>query len=306
MKNTAKDCNFTVYCHVNKSNGKRYFGITSREPIIRWGKNGDNYRSNKHFFNAIQKYGWDGFEHLILHRGLSLSVADRYEREYIASYHSDCPDYGYNHTTGGEMNREYSEESRKKMSEAAQNRVVSDEWKQHLSESHKGIRPWNVGISPSPETIEKIRISSTGRKHSNESKQLMKEKSWNKKRVMCDGIVFNSITDCANYLSVSRNQLSSWLNGEYSFSEEYVNRGIGFEGVSACYVKACLDIIPKSVICDGVIFDSMLACDKYYNLPRCSVSSWLIGGRKMPQKFVDMGLAIYQSDRYFYKILDER
>lgn len=37
MKQTAKDKLFVVYCHTNKLNGKRYFGITSMKPQKRWG-----------------------------------------------------------------------------------------------------------------------------------------------------------------------------------------------------------------------------------------------------------------------------
>lgn len=50
--------------HISPSN-KRYIGITSQKPEIRWA-NGKGYSYNKHFYRAIQKYGWDNFEHRIL------------------------------------------------------------------------------------------------------------------------------------------------------------------------------------------------------------------------------------------------
>ena len=52
MKNSAKDKLFSVYVHI-APNGKRYYGITSREPHRRWG-NGNGYRQNRHFYNAIK------------------------------------------------------------------------------------------------------------------------------------------------------------------------------------------------------------------------------------------------------------
>ena len=58
--------NYTIYMHKNKINGKVYIGITSQIPTQRWGVNGKNYRSSPHFYSAIQKYGWDNFEHNIL------------------------------------------------------------------------------------------------------------------------------------------------------------------------------------------------------------------------------------------------
>ena len=35
---------FTVYEHINRTNGKRYVGITERRPEDRWGTDGYNYR----------------------------------------------------------------------------------------------------------------------------------------------------------------------------------------------------------------------------------------------------------------------
>ena len=43
-----------------------------QEPEKRWGANGCNYKSSPHFYSAIQKYGWDNFEHNILFTGLNL------------------------------------------------------------------------------------------------------------------------------------------------------------------------------------------------------------------------------------------
>ncbi len=60
---------YTLYMHKNKTNGKVYIGITSQKPEHRW-RNGNGYRGMM-FMNAIKKYGWDNFEHLILHEGLT-------------------------------------------------------------------------------------------------------------------------------------------------------------------------------------------------------------------------------------------
>jgi predicted GIY-YIG superfamily endonuclease len=57
---------YTVYQHKNKINGKVYIGITSQKLEQRWGSQGCNYKSSPHFYSAIQKYGWDNFEHNIL------------------------------------------------------------------------------------------------------------------------------------------------------------------------------------------------------------------------------------------------
>ena len=72
---------YTVYQHKNKINGKVYIGITMQEPEKRWGVNGRNYKSSPHFYSAIQKYGWDNFEHNILFTNLTKEEACLKEQE---------------------------------------------------------------------------------------------------------------------------------------------------------------------------------------------------------------------------------
>ena len=54
-ENEIKD-NYSVYMHINKINNKKYVGITSRKPEVRW-QNGTAYNRNPHFNAAIEKYG---------------------------------------------------------------------------------------------------------------------------------------------------------------------------------------------------------------------------------------------------------
>lgn len=60
--------NYTVYMHENKINHKKYIGITGQNPETRWRK-GTNYRTCIALNRAIQKYGWDAFNHIILYEG---------------------------------------------------------------------------------------------------------------------------------------------------------------------------------------------------------------------------------------------
>lgn len=98
---------WSVYTHINKTNGKQYIGITSQSPEKRWGANGNQYTKYKNqcFFNAIKKYGWDGFEHKILFSGLTEEEAKHKEIELIKEYHTcvyDDEKMGYNMTFGGD------------------------------------------------------------------------------------------------------------------------------------------------------------------------------------------------------------
>lgn len=88
--------------HRNKLNNKVYIGITGRNPEIRWA-NGNGYKYNPHFFYSIQKYGWDGFEHIILDDKLTRDEAKEKEIYYIKKYNSTNQDNGYNIKRGGDL-----------------------------------------------------------------------------------------------------------------------------------------------------------------------------------------------------------
>lgn len=92
---------WTVYIHISPSN-KCYVGITSKKPKDRWGKNGNGYKYNTHFYRAIEKYGWDNFQHEIIAEHLTKDEACCLEKSIIKSLSLNNPLYGYNKTLGGE------------------------------------------------------------------------------------------------------------------------------------------------------------------------------------------------------------
>lgn len=83
--------------HTNLLNNKKYIGITSVDPNIRW-ENGRGYSQNEKFFSDILRYGWDNFSHEILFDNLSHKDAINLEREYIEKY--DTTNNGYNISSG--------------------------------------------------------------------------------------------------------------------------------------------------------------------------------------------------------------
>lgn len=90
---------FCVYKHTSPS-GKVYIGITSQKPESRWGTGGCGYEGNRHFWNAIQKYGWDNFQHEILYEKLSKETAVCLESSLIHEYHATDVRFGYNNISG--------------------------------------------------------------------------------------------------------------------------------------------------------------------------------------------------------------
>lgn len=91
---------YCVYKHTNKINGKVYIGQSSNIKE-RWSRKGTCYKGCTYFYNAIQKYGWDNFEHIILKDSLSLEEANYWEEYYIKQYNSTDNNFGYNLSLGG-------------------------------------------------------------------------------------------------------------------------------------------------------------------------------------------------------------
>lgn len=125
-----------VYVHTNLLNGKKYVGITSQKPEYRW-CNGKGYGHSKHFQSAINKYGWDAFEHEVLYDYLSEAEAKAKEQELISLWKTQDREYGYNTTAGGEGATGFvpSEELRKRWSEMRKGTKRSEETKRKMAEA---------------------------------------------------------------------------------------------------------------------------------------------------------------------------
>ena len=146
MRTVRGSNNYCVYIHINKINDKKYIGITCRNPEDRWGRNGVGYKKEQsHFYKAIQKYGWDNFEHIIWAdnlfeyeaKSIEVALIDTYKTN-VCRWHDEAQ--GYNMTDGGEGTKGcvLSEETRKKMSQSRMGRQVSEETRKKISEKHKG------------------------------------------------------------------------------------------------------------------------------------------------------------------------
>lgn len=111
----AQNETYCVYIHTNKQNGKVYVGQTKfgDNPNKRW-RNGEGYVMSVVFYQAIKKYGWDGFEHKIIKSGLTQDEANYLEESLIQQFDSTNFSNGYNIKPGGE-NYEWSDMAKLKM-----------------------------------------------------------------------------------------------------------------------------------------------------------------------------------------------
>ena len=158
--------NYCVYVHLFP-NGKKYVGITCQEPKRRF-ENGRGYKGCPKMWQAIQKYGWEQIDHIVLFRGLTKERAEKLEIKLIKDF--DSIENGYNIEHGGNVPGTHSEETKRKISEGNKGKKVppvSKETRKRLSESHMGEKNSFYG---------KHHTESTKRKQS----EFMKGNSFNK------------------------------------------------------------------------------------------------------------------------------
>lgn len=200
--------NYTLYMH-ECPNGKLYFGITSQKVEARWSK-GRGYINNDHFNRAINKYGWENIEHIVLAQNLTKEEACHYEEVLIAYFDTTNKDRGYNKSKGGETNSgwkmpdEVIERLRKRMKGNSYTKGIplSEEHKRKISKANSASNNPNYGkkgkLHPaygrvqsieerakrskallghevSKETRAKIGKASKGFKHTEETRRKMSE-----------------------------------------------------------------------------------------------------------------------------------
>ena len=100
---------YTVYMHLFP-NGKVYIGASRQQPISKRWRAGSGYKNQKYLFSAIERFGWNNIEHIIIQEDLQEEEAKSLEKRLIKQYDSQNPEHGYNTKDGGQVFGEHSEE----------------------------------------------------------------------------------------------------------------------------------------------------------------------------------------------------
>lgn len=228
-----------VYKHTNKINGKSYIGITSNSVEKRWGKNGQGYnpyhRQRNLLYDAIQKYGWDNFEHEIIKNDLCFEDACKLEQYYIKKYNTKAP-YGYNLTLGGEgtLGVSVSKTERKRRSKrmSGGNNITAkqiiygdkifdtiEDCAKYLNVNRNKIVRWITGETIIPKIHYQNKLQFVGEKPNYKLKRKPPHK--NTVSVLYNGVVYNSIKELSEVIKINRHTLSGWLRGTYGVSKQY-------------------------------------------------------------------------------------
>lgn len=148
----------SLYIVYNDINDKVYAGITVRKVHRRFHEHiyaAEAEKDNFQFHKAIRKYGSKNFHVDCLLSGIPIERLPLFEKACISRFNSyKC---GYNSTPGGD----------------GTGKEVTDEFRQKISELHKGKTPWNKG-APMPDWLkEKLLATHIGKKHSEETRKKM-------------------------------------------------------------------------------------------------------------------------------------
>lgn len=184
-----------VYKATNSSNGKIYVGKTVKALQIRRAQHEATSRNSSRptgFHGAIRKYGVSGFTWEVLHE-CEASLLNTLEVHYIESLRSNITGVGYNLTSGGD-----------------------------------GAAFGDQNVSKRPEVREKLRVASTGYKHTPKSLAVMSHKS---KEFYKGGM------SLAQREKISRGLLASSI------------RKPSHTGGDHCMAKGCTLISPEGAIC---------------------------------------------------------
>lgn len=192
---------YTLYMHTNIANSKRYVGITKQNVYKRW-KLGIGYQHSVRFYNAIKKYGWDGFEHYIVAESLTREEACNLERMLIKDFQTQDRMFGYNIEEGGSAPS------------------LSEETKRKISEKQKGVpRPYMLGYVPSEETRRKVSAAQKGVPRP----KWRGANSARSKPVFCDelGKWYVSLREAADNTGVNYKSISMCVTGVYQTAGGY-------------------------------------------------------------------------------------
>jgi group I intron endonuclease len=100
---------FIIYCHIHMESGRRYVGLTGKKWERRWSEHLSKARSAKnksgtyrnYWYNALNAYGPDSFEHEVLQVCHSVEEANLAEQYWIGLYDTTNPIRGFNIARGG-------------------------------------------------------------------------------------------------------------------------------------------------------------------------------------------------------------
>lgn len=219
--------------------GKRYIGKTKRTLSERQGNNFNGYDSCTVLWNAIQKYGIENIQQEILFENdMTDEYASRLEQICILLFKTNCnkfskPKFGYNLTDGGdgltgwrpdEKRLKALREQLSKLAEQRKGTHPSEEIRKKQSAAKKG----KPGHPMTEDQKRKLSFANSNATMSDETRRLRaKVYEERKKQIIAtnkqtgEKIIFDSMTDVANYFNVGSPTVTRWCRKQRRPSVNY-------------------------------------------------------------------------------------
>lgn len=270
--------------HISPS-GKKYIGITSQAPEKRWHKDGSGYKDQTYFWRAIQKYGWDNFQHKILLQNETFYDACKIEKCLIKHYKTYDERYGYNLTLGGE------------------GRLLTDEQKEQLRQQRQGVNACGYGHFPSKETKRKMSDAAKNKTFNQDAREKMANA---KKKVVYqynfDGYLINTFnsasegamatgTNIGNLCACCRNVVKQAKGFFWSYLlidnpeliKQYLNGEIDFSVIKTRNEKQVvqMDLNGNEI----TVFNSLKEASQITGIPAQEISQACKNSNKVTREF---------------------
>lgn len=261
-------------------------------------------------YNAIQKYGWENIEHIILKENLSFEDATDLEKVLIKKYKTNCRrygnNYGYNMTDGGEgtlghvagenvsrINRERLLGKRGK--DCCNSRpVICDgveyesltEFREKNNFPKGNLNGWLSGKVGMPKKWYDKRLH-----YKDTDFSIVKlTKETGKRRVGIDGIIFNSQHDLAQYLNVSDSNVHFWFSKKSNPPQEIIDRGLVLVDDPDIVFEPMKHPAKTKIFYDEQWFESQRQLANYIGEKPATLNAWLKGKNSIPEKYKKKGL----------------
>jgi group I intron endonuclease len=160
-----------IYKITNLITNKIYIGQTIGKLKTRWNGHKNKFGKKNHIRNSIAKYGAENFTIEEIDRAENIEELNEKEVYWIDFYDARNPEKGYNIREGG-ANKTHREDSKLKMSisstgkkhsaetiQKLKDRPITDEFRQKMSDTHKGIPRKKEHIEKFTSTFKKNRAN---------------------------------------------------------------------------------------------------------------------------------------------------
>lgn len=233
---------FYIYLLENKINHKKYIGQTCQSPQNRWA-NGAGYKGQGVIGAAIEKYGWDNFDHIILEEVETQKEADARESYYIQYYDClACNRKGYNVSSGGQagyplagFTEQEKQSYKEKQSIAGKKRFqenpelyqkMSEISKNYWTEENRLLKSAQMKEYYSQNLEAKEKFAQYGKEYIEKIKIPVK--------CIETGEVFESLTAAGEWCDVSGTSISLYLKGKGQYAGHHPDTNIRLHW---CYPK---------------------------------------------------------------------